>query len=332
MSCARTNTDISDHTNTQDIKTKKVVFLIYGYPACGKLTVTKELEKKDEFISEVTEKLLEAKLNDFDSTEMIDTNKVKKAIIEELEKKPEFEQMYKRTFGVEINSQEENEEIQNFESESFDLSEAESVTDINQSLFESIEEYKKIDYKFIGVAFSTYIIIEINDDMYMIDEQSAQERVLFEEIKRTYYNGGDSQLLLIPDIVQVDIKQMDIARENFEMLKKAGFEYEEFGDNTIKLTSVPSICENMNTKKILLELLSELDTVAVTESEEKEIKFISTLAYRITENMHMELDMQEIEILLEQLLKLPNPFVSHGKKSVAIKMTKYDLDRKFSRR
>ena len=116
------------------------------------------------------------------------------------------------------------------------------------------------------------------------------------------------------------------------MFKKAGFEFEEFGDNTIKLTSVPSICENMNTKKLFLELLSELNTVAVTEVEEKETKFISTLAYRITNNMEMQLDMQEIEILLEQLLKLPNPFVSHGRKAVAIKMTKYDLDRKFSRR
>ena len=46
----------------------------------------------------------------------------------------------------------------------------------------------------------------------------------------------------------------------------------------------------------------------------------------------MEMDMEEIEILLEQLLKLPNPFVSHGKKSVAIKMTKYDIERKFARK
>ena len=288
----------------------------------------------DKFVSEVTEKLVEAKLNDFDSTEMIDTKKIKNAVNERIEKAPEFAQMYKETFGVEINGEEKNEpkEELKFESEAFDLNQAESVTDINQSLFDGIEEYRKIDYKFIGVAFSNYIIIELKDEMYMIDEQAAQERVLFEEIKRNYYNGNDSQLLLIPDIIPVDKKQMDIAKENIEMFKKAGFDFEEFGDNTIKLTSVPSICENLNTKKVLLELLSELDTVAVTENEEKEIKFISTLAYRITENMKMELDFEEIEILLEQLLRLQNPFVSHGKKSVAIKMTKYDLDRKFSRR
>ena len=291
-------------------------------------------ENDDKFVSEVTEKLVEAKLNDFDSTEMIDTKKIKKAVNERIEKAPEFAQMYKETFGVEIICQEENEakEELKLESESFDLNQVESVTDINQTLFDGLEEYKKIDYKFIGVAFSNYIIIEIKDEMYMIDEQAAQERVLFEEIKRNYYNESDSQLLLIPDIVPLDTKQMDIAKENMEMFKKAGFDFEEFGDNTIKLTSVPSICENLNTKKVLLELLSELDTVAVTEREEKEIKFISTLAYRLTENMKMELDLEEIEILLEQLLRLPNPFVSHGKKSVAIKMTKYDLDRKFSRR
>ena len=45
-SCVKTNTNISNYTNTNDVKTKKVVFLIYGYPACGKLTIAKELEKK----------------------------------------------------------------------------------------------------------------------------------------------------------------------------------------------------------------------------------------------------------------------------------------------
>ena len=293
--------------------------------------IKEEKEEKSDFVTEVTEKLVEAKLNNENSTEIIDTNKVKKAISETLESNPEFEKMYKKTFGIDSDTPEEKEEVK-LESESLDLNEVEYVSDVNQSLFESMEEYNKINYKFIGVAFSTYIIIEIKDEMYMIDEQAAQERVLYEEIKRNYYSGTDSQLLLIPDIIQVKTKQMDIARENLEMFKKAGFEFEEFGDNTIKLTSVPSICENMNTKKLFLELLSELNTVAVTEVEEKETKFISTLAYRITNNMEMQLDMQEIEILLEQLLKLPNPFVSHGRKAVAIKMTKYDLDRKFSRR
>ena len=289
-------------------------------------------ENKDEFVTKVADKLIESKLNEVNTTEMIDTNKVKKAITETFEKNPEFEKMYEKTFGVEMNSTKEKEEDVKLESEKFDLEDAEYVSDINQSLFEAMEEYNQINYKLIGVAFSNYIIIEIRDEMYMIDEQAAQERVLYEQIKKDYYGKNDSQWLLIPDIITLKNKQMDIAKENYEMFKKAGFEFEEFGDNTIKLSLVPSICENMNTKKLFIELLEELNTVAVTEIEEKEAKFISTLAYRITENMKMELEIEEIEILLEQLLKLPNPFVSYGRKNVAIKMTKYDLDRKFSRR
>ena len=138
--------------------------------------------------------------------------------------------------------------------------------------------------------------------------------------------------MLLPDIVQLTNKEMDIAEENVEMFAKAGFVFEEFGDNTIKVTQVPSMCENMNTKQLFLELLDEINTVAVTATQEKEDKFIATVACKAAVKAHMKLDLQEVESLMQELLHLPNPFTCPHGRPTAIKMTKYDLERKFARK
>ncbi len=291
-------------------------------------------EKKDEFISAVTDKLLEAKLNEDENTQMIDTAKVKEALKEIPEITPEFEEMYKKAFGIDLASNRKEETPKEDLGEKIDIGGVEYADSLNQSLFEDKEEYQEVNYKFIGIAFSTYIVIEIKDDLYMIDQHAAHERIMYEKVKANYYSEEekDSQLLLLPDVVTLTNKEMDIAKENVEMFAKAGFEFEEFGENTIKVTSVPSMCENLNTKQLFLELLDEIDTVAVTATQEKEDKFIATVACKSAVKANMKLDIQEVDNLMQTLLKLPNPFTCPHGRPTAIKMTKYDLERKFSRK
>lgn len=291
-------------------------------------------EKKDEFITNVVDKLLEAKLKEEDSTEIIDTTKVKEALKEIPEITPEFEEMYKKAFGIEVNANRKNEAKKEDKSEKLDVAQVEYAEALNESLFENSEEYHNIPYQFIGIAFSTYIMIEMKEELYMIDQHAAHERILYEKVKANYYREEekDSQLLLLPDIVQLTNKEMDIAEENIEMFAKAGFVFEEFGDNTIKVTQVPSMCENLNTKQLFLELLDEIDTVAVTATQEKEDKFIATVACKAAVKAHMKLDLQEVDSLMQELLQLPNPFTCPHGRPTAIKMTKYDLERKFARK
>lgn len=290
-------------------------------------------EKKDEFIAAVTDKLLEAKLNNENSTEIIDTTKVKEALKDIPEITPEFEAMYKKAFGIDLENR-KNEKKELIDEEKLDVNNMSYANSLNESLFETSEEYQNINYKFIGIAFSTYIIIEFKNELYMIDQHAAHERILYEKVKANYFseNEKDSQFLLLPDIVTLTNKEMDIARENVEMFSKAGFGFEEFGDNTIKVTAVPSMCESLNTKQLFLELLDEIDTVAVTARQEKEDKFISTVACKAAVKANMKLDIQEIDGLMKKLLVLPNPFTCPHGRPTAIKMTKYDLERKFSRK
>ena len=170
--------------------------------------------------------------------------------------------------------------------------------------------------------------------MNNLDQHAAHERIMYEKIKENYYSSilKDSQMLLLPDIITLTHKEMDITRENMQMFIKAGFNLEEFGDNTIKLIGVPTVCFELDTKELFIETLDEINTVARTAKQEKEEKFIATVACKAAVKGNMSLDVSEIKILLDRLLKLPNPFTCPHGRPTAIKMTKYYIERKFARK
>ena len=203
------------------------------------------------------------------------------------------------------------------------------------SIFEEKENYQRLpDYKIVGIIFSTYIILEMKDEIYILDQHAAHERIMYEKVKKNFYADGqkDSQLMLVPDVITLTYKEMAIVKENIAMFEKAGFTLEEFGDNTIKLTGVPNICIELNTKQLFLDILDEIDTVAITARQEKEDKFIATIACKAAVKANMKLDIKEIDSLMKELLVLPNPFTCPHGRPTAIKMSKTDIEKKFNRR
>ena len=287
-----------------------------------------------EAVESITAKILEMKMSSLDNTQIIDTSKVREALNESSKITPEFADMYKKTFGLEANEIRKERELEAKEREKINVSK-EFINAENTSIFENEEVYNdKINYKFIGIVFNTYIIIEFNNEMYIIDQHAAHERIMYEKVKANYYNdeSKDSQFLLLPDIVTVTYREMSLARENVELFEKAGFAFEEFGDNTLKLTAVPSMCEDLNTKNLFLDVLDEIDTVAVTARQEKEEKFISTVACKAAVKAKMKLDEKEVDSLMQKLLSIPNPFTCPHGRPTAIKMGKTDIEKKFARR
>ena len=204
----------------------------------------------------------------------------------------------------------------------------------NISVFEQSEEYKKPIYKFIGIAFNTYIIIEMDKEMYIIDQHAAHERIMYEKVKKNYYSefSKDSQMLLLPDIITLTHKEIEIAKDNMDLFKNVGFSLEEFGENTIKLTGVPTVCLDIDNKELFLETLDEINTIARTAKQEKEERFIATVACKAAVKANMVLDKAEVENLMDKLLELPNPFTCPHGRPTAIKMSKYDIERKFARK
>ncbi len=240
-----------------------------------------------------------------------------------------FDEMYARTFGTSKKETKLAEEEEEYKLQAGDLKTVENV-----SIFEKTEKEELPSYTFIGIAFATYIIIEMNKELYIIDQHAAHERIMYEKVKKNYYNDEekDSQLMLLPDIINLSHRDMEIAKDNIEVFRKAGFVLDEFGENTIKLTGVPNICLELDTKELFLETLDEINTVARTAKQEIEEKFIATIACKAAVKANMALTKEEVEHLMKQLLVLPNPFTCPHGRPTAIKMTKNDIEKKFSRR
>ena len=277
-----------------------------------------EYRKMEEEVKEENDSLDSENVNGIDRLE--DSKK---------EQNVSFDEMYKKLFGTLPVKQDEEKAEQDD-----DKNNAVDIVKSNISMFEDIPECKKQPYKFIGIIFNTYIIIEMDKEMYIIDQHAAHERILYEKVKKNYYseNSKDSQMLLLPDIINLTHKEMDVANENMDMFRKAGFDLEEFGENTIKLTGVPTICINLDNKDLFLETLDEINTVARTAKQEKEEKFIATVACKAAVKANMVLTTDEVLSLVDKMLELPNPFSCPHGRPTAIKMSKYDIERKFARK
>ena len=286
---------------------------------------TEELKKDDTISSDtvqINNKELKDKINELDNLNIPES----------------FETMYEKTFGEIAPSKKEQIQEEKKEFDAFDIIKEEDKISVfeEQENYNEGEEKKKSkpDYKFIGIVFRTYIIIEIKDEMYMIDQHAAHEKVLYEKIKKNYYSNSEKecQMLLLPDVITLTPKEMDIARDNLDIFKKAGFELEEFGENTIRLNGVPPMCYDMNTKDLFLEVLDEINTVARTARQEIEERFIATVACKSAVKAHMKLTDQEVENLIDQLLVLDNPFTCPHGRPTTIKMDLSDIEKKFARR
>ena len=233
----------------------------------------------------------------------------------------DFNKMYEKTFGDVPASMKKTEEP---------FREMKLVDNI--SFFDKNQKFA--NYKFVGSAFSTFIILEIGDELYIIDQHAAHERIMYEKVKKNFYSNSekDSQLMLVPDVINLTHKEMLIAMENRDIFQKAGFIVDEFGDNTIKLSGVPNICIDLDTKSLFLDILDEIDTVARTDRQEVEEKFIATVACKAAVKANNSLTEMEVRALMDKLLQLPNPFTCPHGRPTAIKMTKADFEKKFSRR
>ena len=275
---------------------------------------------------------------DIDATKKLDLSEVSDKIkeLDKLKIEPnyaDFNEMYARTFGTAI-KEEPKEEQKNEKDDQNRVTDKDLKTVENVSIFEKLPDNQTPQYKYVGIAFSTYIIIEMNNELYIIDQHAAHERILYEKVKANYYSDDnkDSQLMLLPDIINLSHKEMQIAKDNMEIFEKAGFILEEFGENNIKLCGVPTICLDLDTKELFLETLDEINTVARTAKQEIEERFIATVACKAAVKANMALTREEVDNLMRQLLVLPNPFTCPHGRPTAIRMTKYDIERKFSRK
>lgn len=228
---------------------------------------------------------------------------------------------------VDINIEyEEPEEISTAKSE-----DAPKQRDIEKVVITDEKDNENVipNFKLIGEAFKTYLIVEIENELYFIDKHAAHERMNFERFKAQA--TVETQMLLAPVVVNLTKDEFIAISENVELIKKCGFELEEFGESQIIVRAIPSLVDGDSVKDLMLEIAQKLLEHKTDILPDKIDWIYHSASCRGAVKAGDYTSRQEQEMFVKKLLSMPNiRFCPHGR-PVFIKMSKYDIEKQFGR-
>lgn len=187
-------------------------------------------------------------------------------------------------------------------------------------------------YKIIGQIFQTYWMIEQGECLYLIDQHAAHERILYEELMNRFQEERMvSQRLLVPQMLNLTPSEVEVLKENIDLLEGFGFEFETFIGNQYALRAVPYLLKEPSGVGFFTEILDSLAEQKIRTVYDMKLLTVATMACKAAVKGHDRMSFQEAEAMIGRLLKLENPFsCPHGRPTI-IEMTKYELEKKFKR-
>ena len=208
-------------------------------------------------------------------------------------------------------------------------------TGTQMDLFEEnfLKRDVRAEYKLIGQVFDTYWLVEFKDNLYIIDQHAAHERVLYERTLREMKSREfTSQYLSPPIILSLSMQEAQLLNENMDRFSRIGFEIEPFGGEEYAVRAVPDNLFSIAKKELLMEMIDDL-TEGLSTSMTPELidEKVASLSCKAAVKGNNRLSAQEVDKLIGELLTLDNPYhCPHGRPTI-IAMTKRDLEKKFKR-
>ncbi len=195
-----------------------------------------------------------------------------------------------------------------------------------------LSEQARSRHRLIGQVFDTYWIVEYNDQLYIIDQHAAHEKVLFEKnfasLKSREFT---SQLLSPPVILTLSMQEADLLNRHMDVFREIGFEIDPFGGSEYAIRAVPDNLLSLAQKDLFLELLDSLSDDVARAGSETIYDRIATMSCKAAVKGNNRMSPREADELIDQLLKLDNPYTCpHGRPTI-IAMSRTDLEKKFKR-
>ncbi|HCR84057.1 MAG TPA: DNA mismatch repair endonuclease MutL [Lachnospiraceae bacterium] len=191
----------------------------------------------------------------------------------------------------------------------------------------------KAEYRLIGQVFGTYWLVEFQNNLYIIDQHAAHERVLYERTLRGMKDREfTSQYLSPPIILTLSMQEEEILKENMERFERIGFEIEPFGGDGYAVRAVPDNLFSIAKKELLIEMLDGLaDGLNTPMTPELIDEKVASMSCKAAVKGNSRLSVGEVDTLIGELLLLENPYhCPHGRPTI-IAMTKRELEKKFKR-
>lgn len=188
------------------------------------------------------------------------------------------------------------------------------------------------DVKIVGQAFLTYVILEKDDHLILLDQHAVHERVKYEELKRKFdSNESLSQVLLIPVVVELTHQEADFVENEKILFSKLGFTYENFGNNSIIIRGIPFEGTDEEIKATFLKVIDMLMNRGKTNFNLIADETLYTIACKAAVKANKALEDIEIKNMLKELSMLENPYSCPHGRPVAIEIGRHELERMFKR-
>ena len=205
---------------------------------------------------------------------------------------------------------------------------------VQQDMFQEkfLTKEARAKHRLIGQLFKTYWLIEYDGKFFIMDQHAAHEKVKYEELMENYKNKKIySQYLMPPAVVTPSAAEIEFLHENMEMFEALGYQIENFGGREFKLNAVPDNLFGLDGRELFIDFIADASSSAKKVTIDTFIHKLSTMACKAAIKGNTEISFKEADALIDQLLKLENPYTCpHGRPTV-ISMTEAEIEKKFKR-
>lgn len=202
------------------------------------------------------------------------------------------------------------------------------------TLFEDklLTEYARPKHRLIGQLFKTYWLIEYEQQLFIMDQHAAHEKVMYERFMRKLMHAEIySQQLYPPKVVTLSPTEENALEKNADMFSRMGFSIEPFGGKEYTIRAVPEDIFGIPADDVFSSLIADLSEESGVMSEEIFVTKLSTMACKAAVKGNTKLSFKEADALIDELLTLENPYnCPHGRPTI-ISMSETELEKKFKR-
>jgi DNA mismatch repair protein MutL len=185
----------------------------------------------------------------------------------------------------------------------------------------------------VGQIRNTYILAESDAGLFIVNQHRAHERVILEQaLARTDGQAIEVQRLVIPFAVTLSHREAEVVEVSKEMFKELGFDLDPFGNNSYIVRSVPLVLARRNYEESFRDLVEEIvSTASAQQLEERRKAALITMSCRSAIKAGDALRSEEIQQLLDDLMRTESPFLCPHGQPIIISISHFELDKKFER-
>ncbi len=184
----------------------------------------------------------------------------------------------------------------------------------------------------IGQVFDTYWLVQMEDNLYIIDQHAAHEKVLYERTMASLNSREyTSQAIFPPMLLSLSMQEEDLLKRYMDIFTRFGFQIEPFGGKEYAVTAIPANLFGLNERDLMIEMLDGLMQLKGNETPQIILEKVASMSCKAAVKGNQKLSRPEVEELIDELLTLENPYhCPHGRPTI-ISMSRYELEKKFKR-